>query len=145
MVFPRQVLSTGVQRHTVFRPNGFRPQFFWGAVEAPAEEPAQEPERPAGGYGWSNLHQLELARRLRRKLREDESRETVRAALSVGEPAEMVRHFVQAYAPTRRVERAIDYAKRTRTETAYRRAVAEMARQIEDEELLLVLTVLGLV
>jgi hypothetical protein len=137
-----------LQGYGVFRRNAARQRLYWEttpAVEPPVEqpEPVQE-DRPAGGFGWSNLYTLELRRRLRRKLRDEENRETVRAALSVDTPPEMVRHFVHQYAPTPRVARAIDYAKRAKSEDAYRRAIAEMARQIEDEELMLVLAVVGL-
>lgn len=129
--------------------------YFGRYFDVCAEKPAVE-ERPAGG--WNFAFERELSRRLRRRFRRKDDEEQVEAALeAVGvaippPPATVapqddtprLRALVARYErlqlpPSKRTERAVRYARRAQTELAYELALREIAQQIEDDELSLVL------
>lgn len=101
---------------------------------------AQEEERPAGGYGWANLADLDRRRRRKRELEEEADRlETALIAeqLLPPNPEVETRVTVREYPiaqASRRTQRAIAYAEKARTAAAYELALRAIQKEIEDEE-----------
>lgn len=144
--------------NVAFQPGAF--QYLAFQTQLKLTIPA--PERPAGGWGWSNEYQRELARRLRRKLALEDDEALVEAALEAAGaalPAEAaeapaddparLRALVEGFAResaanARRTERAIDYAQRAKSAFAYELAIREIARQLEEEEHALLHVLIGL-
>lgn len=118
----------------------------------------EAPDQPSGGYAAENWAALERARRRRLKREEREAEDEaladrlerqLAAEGLVPPPAEAVeaRIVVREYgadaaalaALNRRAQRAVAYAERARTDLAYLLAARAIARQIEEEELALLL------
>jgi hypothetical protein len=97
-------------------------------------------EQPSGGYGWSNLYTLELRRLLRKKLKREEDEERLEAAIEsldaeIVLPNDRLQRLVAAFPATaNRTQRAIEYAQRAKTDFAYELALREIAKELEDEE-----------
>jgi len=113
-------------------------------------------DQPSGGYGAYNDAMRERARRKRLKeLQELDELEAEADRLEMAlaadglltaSPAVEARFTVREYAHyadsfNRRTQRAIAYAERARTELAYQLAAQEIARQVEEEELAILLMV----
>lgn len=114
-----------------------------GEGGAPAEEPAQDDERPAGGYGWQNLANVERQRKTRRWTEDDEEelRTLLQERIAQAEaPDDLARiralvasyDGVQAEYLTRRGQRAVEYAQRAQTDLAMRLAAREIERFEDD-------------
>jgi hypothetical protein len=109
----------------------------------------REVAQSVAGGGWGAFNRVDHARRKRRELEEEADRlEVVLAEQGLVEPAPIVlaRHTVREYAPqreifSRRTQRAIDYAERVRTTLAYELAAKQIAQQIEDEEVSLLMSI----
>lgn len=124
---------------------GYFGAYFGAYFETPA--PAAL-ERFAGGYGWSNLHTLELRRLLRRKLRREDDEDRVRTALKASGAAlppvasdpqagdlKRLKALVAAYkAAEPKTQRAVAYAKRARTTLGYELALRQITQELDDEE-----------
>ncbi len=116
-------------------------------------------QQGSGGYGWSNLYTVELARLARKRAKFKEEEEAIQEALeAMGvelpqavtdgavEDVKRLRGLVVAYAKqdvdiAHKTQRAIDYAQKARTQLAYELAVREIARELEDDEHALLLAV----
>ena len=96
-----------------------------------------------GGYGWNAYD------RKKRELEEEADRLEVilaKEGLIQADPLVVARHTVHEYLPkkaefSRRTQRAIDYAERSKTELAYQLAAKEIAQQIENEEISLLMAI----
>jgi hypothetical protein len=97
-------------------------------------------EQPSGGYGWSNLYTLELRRLLRKKIKREEDEERLEAAIEsldaeIVLPNDRLQRLVAAFPATaNRTQRAIEYAQRAKTDFAYELALRAIAKELEDEE-----------
>jgi hypothetical protein len=111
-----------------------------------------KPEQTSGGWGAWNDYEAERRRRKRLRELELEDEADRLEALLIAEgklPANpqiddriTVREFaVQAEAFNRRTQRAIDYALRAQTALAYQLAAREIAKQVEEEELAMILMI----
>jgi hypothetical protein len=130
-----------------------------GATVADVAPTETEPEeRPSGGYGAQNDYNAWLQRQRRRKRRtdddEDEKPEIVAQPATPPEPQpnpdlELTRQLVAYWSGeadrsilTRRAQRALDYALRAETVLAMQLFERELAKQMEEEEIVLLLTLL---
>lgn len=127
---------------------------WFGALGEPVEPPVvpQVPvSQPAtGGWGAYNDAQVERRRRKRkRELEELEAEADRLEALLIAEqklppnPVIEAKVKVREYAPqakdfSRRAQRAIDYARKAKTDLAYQLAAREIQQALEDEELAIV-------
>lgn len=105
-----------------------------------------ETAQSSGGW-WPWRLERELVRRLKKRIRQVEDEEAVEAALeAVGEPIPdtrgddlarlkaLVNAFGRAYEPSKKTQKAVEYARRSQTRLAYELAIREAAKQVEEEE-----------
>jgi hypothetical protein len=127
-----------------------------GSVEATDATDETEEERPSGGYGAQNYYDAWQQRR-RRKRDDDEDEdkpEPVAQPATPPEPQpnadlELTRQLVAYWTGeadrsvlTRRAQRALDYALRAETVLAMQLFERELAKQMEEEEIALMLFML---
>lgn len=127
---------------------------WFGALGEPVEPPVVPPAPvipPSGG--WIPAYERHLARLLRRKFRRDDDEETVQAALEaagvelpevVTDPRAddlkrlkaLVSRYEQLNLPdSRRVSRAVAFARHEKSREALERALHEIAKQVEEDEI----------
>ena len=129
-----------------------------GAVEATDATDEPQEERPSGGYGALNDYNAWLQRQRRRKRKDDDEDEgkpePVAQPATPPEPQpnrdlELTRQLVAYWTGeadrsilTRRAQRALDYALRAETVLAMQLFERELAKQMEEEEVALMLFML---
>ena len=126
---------------------------WFGALGEPVEPPVVPPvpvTQATGGWGAYNDAQAERRRRKRkRELEELEAEADRLEALLIAEqklppnPTVEARIKVREYAPraqdfSRRAQRAIEFARKAKTDLAYQLAAREIQQALEDEELAIV-------
>ena len=117
-----------------------------GTSSASATGVAVGGEQPSGGWAAFNDAQIERNRRRRRELEEEADRLEMLLAqegLVTPDPVVEARHTVREYSVrrdfSRRTQRAIAYAERARSAAAYQLALREIAKQLDEEEMALLL------